>query len=136
MLISTYLVEAIEMEHHPIVSREEWVARNASSKDKKRGKMRKLTLHGWGILMLSLASFCNLAAQEVVAHIRGTVTDPSGAGVPGAVVKATNTQTQVSTTVMTKEDGSYEFLSLAPGKYEVRVTKTGFRTSTAQNIPL
>ncbi len=58
--------------------------------------MRKLTLLGWGILTLSLASFWNLPAQEVVAHIRGTVTDPSGADVPGAEVKATNAQTQVS----------------------------------------
>jgi len=39
--------------------------------------MRQLTLLGWGILMLSLASFWNLPAQEVVAHIRSTVTDPS-----------------------------------------------------------
>jgi len=98
--------------------------------------MRQLTLLGWGILMLSLASFWNLPAQEVVAHIRGTVTDPSGAAVPGAEVKATNTQTRVSATVTTKDDGSYEFLSLAPGKYEVIVTKNGFRTSTAHNIIL
>ena len=41
--------------------------------------MRKLMLIGWGVLLLSLASFWNLRAQEVVAHIRGTVTDPSGA---------------------------------------------------------
>ncbi len=98
--------------------------------------MRKLTLIGWGVLMLSAASFWNLPAQEVVAHIRGTVTDPSGAGVPGAEVKATNLQTQVSSTVMSGDDGSFEFLSLAPGTYEVTVTKTGFRTFTARNIPL
>jgi Carboxypeptidase regulatory-like domain len=98
--------------------------------------MRKLTLLSWGILMLSLASFWNLPAQEVVAHIRGTVTDPSGAGVPGAEVRAINTQTRVSATVTTKDDGGYEFLSLAPGKYEVIVTKDGFRTSTAHNIVL
>jgi len=97
--------------------------------------MRKLMLLGWGIV-LSLASFWNLPAQEVVAHIRGNVTDPSGAGVPGADVMATNTQTHVSATVTTKGDGGYEFLSLAPGQYEVSVTKNGFRTSTAHNIIL
>src|ERR1700733_1483653 len=98
--------------------------------------MRKLTLISWGVLMLSMALFWNLPAQEVVAHIRGTVTDPSDAGVPGAEVKATNTQTKVSSTITTKDDGSYEFLSLAPGSYEVTVTKAGFRTSTANNIPI
>src|SRR5271170_4431134 len=102
----------------------------------RRSKMRKLTLLGWGIVMLSLASLWNLPAQEVVAHIRGTITDPSGAGVPGAEVKATNTQTHVSATVPTKDDGTYEFLSLTPGNYDVTVTKTGFRTSTAHNITL
>ncbi len=98
--------------------------------------MRKLTLLGWGILMLSPASLWNLPAQEVVAHIRGTVTDPSGADVPGAEVRATNTQTRVSVTVATNDVGSYEFLSLAPGQYEVVVTKNGFRTSTAHDITI
>ncbi len=87
-------------------------------------------------MMLVLALAWNLPAQEVVAHIRGTITDPSGAGVPGAEVKATNTLTQVSTTVPSKDDGSYEFLSLPPGTYDVTVSKNGFRTSTAHNITL
>ena len=98
--------------------------------------MRKLTLIGWGALVLSMAAFWNLPAQEVVAHIRGTITDPSGAGVPSAEVKATNTQTNVSTTIMSQDDGSYEFLSLPPGTYDVTVTKAGFRTSTSRNITL
>src|ERR1700677_1775885 len=103
---------------------------------KGKGKMRRLTLLGWGILMLSLASFWNLPAQEVVAHIRGVVTDPSGAGVPGAEVRATNKQTQVSSTVISNDDGSFEFLSLQPGTYDVTVDKTGFRAFTTSNIPL
>lgn len=65
--------------------------------------MRQLTLVGWGILTLSLASFWTLPAQEVVAHVRGTVTDPSRVGVPGAEVKGASTQTQVSATVTTKD---------------------------------
>jgi len=86
--------------------------------------------------MLSMASIWNLPAQEVVAHIRGTVADPSGAGVPGAEVKATNTATGVSTTVPTTDDGSFEFLSLPPGTYDVTVSKSGFRTFIAQHITL
>lgn len=86
--------------------------------------------------MLALTLSCSLQAQEVVAHIRGTVTDPSGAGVPGAEVKASNAQTHVTATVPSKDDGSFEFLSLPPGTYDVTVSKGGFRTSTAHNITL
>ena len=86
--------------------------------------------------MLSMVTFWNLQAQEVVAHIRGTVTDPSGAGVPGATITATNTQTKVAFTVPSKDDGTYEFLSLPPGTYDVTVTKTGFRTASTHNITL
>ncbi len=98
--------------------------------------MRKLTLIFWGALLLAMALSWNLAAQETVAHIRGMVADPSGAGVPGAEVKATNLQTKVSATVPSKDDGTFEFLSLPPGTYDVTVTKTGFRTFTAHNISL
>ena len=83
-------------------------------------------------LLLALTMSWSLQAQEVVAHIRGKVTDPSGAGVPAAEVKATNLQTQVATTVTTQDDGSYEFLSLSPGNYNVTVTKAGFRTHREQ----
>src|SRR5208337_248080 len=72
----------------------------------RKGKMRKLTLILGAALLLALALSWSLQAQELVAHIRGTITDPSGAGVPGAEVKATNTQTQVSATVPSKDDGS------------------------------
>jgi hypothetical protein len=102
----------------------------------RKGKMRKLTLILGAALMLALALSWSLQAQELVAHIRGTVTDPSGAGVPAAEVKATNIQTKVSATVPTKDDGGFEFLSLQPGNYDVTVTKAGFRTSTAHNILL
>jgi len=102
----------------------------------RKGRMRKLTVILGGALLLALTMAYSLQAQELVAHIRGAVTDPSGAGVPGAEVKATNTQTQVSTTVMTQDDGSYQFLSLPPGTYDVTVTKSGFRAFTASNITL
>src|ERR1700734_3499502 len=82
--------------------------RTGAQHSNRKEQMRKFTFIGWVVFMLSLAAFWNLPAQEVVAHIRGTVTDPSGAGVPDAEVKATNTQTRVSNTVPSQGDGSYE----------------------------
>jgi hypothetical protein len=76
------------------------------------------------------------SAQELTASIRGTVTDPSGAAVPGAEVKATNQATRVVSTVPTEIDGSFRFLHLPVGTYDVNVSKTGFQTSATRNVLL
>lgn len=98
---------------------------------------------GWGLLAASsllftfTANLTNVArAQELVAHIRGVVTDPTGARVPDAQIKATNTATNISTTTRSAADGSYEFPSLPIGTYDVTVSKTGFKSFTSQHIAL
>src|SRR5229473_7261659 len=98
--------------------------------------MHRFTILLWGLAVFSIASPWHLQADDLVAHIHGTITDPSGAAVPGAQIKATNTETKVSTVVPTKEDGSFQFLSLPVGTYDVIVTKTGFRAFTALHVPL
>jgi hypothetical protein len=62
--------------------------------------MRKLTLFGWGIVVLSLASFWNLPAQEVVAHIRGTVGEVTQS------VQVEVSTTQLGTIVNAKQTGA------------------------------
>jgi hypothetical protein len=90
-----------------------------------------------GVLVLSLLiSSLTLRADELVAHIRGVVTDPTSARVPGAEVVATNTDTKISTTVTTSGDGTFEFLSLAVGHYDVKVSKAGFKTFASRHITL
>lgn len=98
--------------------------------------MRKWTAVLWTILALWVMSSASARAQEVYARIRGTVTDASGGGVPGAEVKAANTQTGVATTVTTETDGTFQFLQLPVGHYDVTISKPGFRTFTASNILL
>jgi hypothetical protein len=56
--------------------------------------------------------------------------------VPGAEAKATNAQTGLSTTIPTAGDGTFEFLQLPVGNYDVTVSKAGFRTFTANHIVL
>ena len=66
-------------------------------------------------------------AQQATGRIIGNVTDPSGAGVPGVQVKATNVATRVSQETKTDREGFFEILSLPIGTYDVRVMATGFR---------
>src|SRR5579863_8802194 len=90
-----------------------------------------------GILLLSLtAPLSLLFADELGARIRGTITDPSGAGVPDAQVTATNNATRVAVTVPSATDGTFQFLTLPVGDYNLTVTKAGFRNFTARNIQL
>ena len=96
--------------------------------------MRKLTL--LGILAFCSILLSSVQAQEITARIHGTVTDASGGGVPGADVKATNTLTQVSYTATTEADGTYRFLALPVGTYDVSISKNGFRTYTVRGILL
>ena len=67
--------------------------------------------------------------QEVTASIVGTVTDPSGAPIKGANVKATDTERGTVWTADTNDTGSYNFQRLPIGTYSVKVTAPGFQTS-------
>ena len=73
-------------------------------------------------------------AQAVFGSIIGTVTDNSGAVVPGAkiTIKDVNRGTVLSTT--TNDSGNYTQTQLSPGTYTVSVEKPGFRTFTQQNV--
>jgi hypothetical protein len=59
-------------------------------------------------------------------NIAGTVTDPSGAAVPGATVVVTNTDTGVSRTLTANGDGLYTANFLVPGHYEVIASASSF----------
>jgi hypothetical protein len=75
-------------------------------------------------LILSLGVVAN--AQTFRGSINGTVTDPSGAAVPNAQVKATETGTGIDHTTVTTNDGTFAFQDLALGLYKVTVNATGF----------
>ncbi len=69
-------------------------------------------------------------------EIRGTVTDPSGAVVPGATVTFTGTDTGVTTRVVANDAGVYEAPSLEPSAYTIRFTKEGFKELVRRGIVL
>jgi hypothetical protein len=91
-----------------------------------------------GFLLLSLMLFLAPAifAQQGRGTILGTVTDASGAVVPGATITITNTATNVATTAVTNEDGNYVTPNLQVGAYTVAVTKDGFKKALRSGVTL
>ncbi len=72
--------------------------------------------------------------QQTLGAITGTVTDPSGAVVSEATVKAVNLATNLQVAARTKTNGAYEIPDLPAGTYRVTVTKDGFKTETHTEI--
>ena len=66
-------------------------------------------------------------AQSTYGSISGTVTDPSGAALPGANVTLTNTGTAEKRSQVSGDDGHFTFVNLFQGEYRVDVEKQGFK---------
>src|SRR5947209_5425546 len=84
-------------------------------------------------LCLLLLPVALLAQVETSTSIRGLVTDPTGAAVPGASVSVRNTETNEERTSSTDATGYYAFPSLIPGTYNVAVQHPGFRRGVVTN---
>jgi hypothetical protein len=97
---------------------------------------------GFVVFLLALALLCVFSsvppahADNLYASIRGTVTDPSGAVVPGAKMTATNIATGLSYNTTSDKDGLFAFLQLPIGDYSVRGEKSGFKAFTEAHIHL
>src|SRR4030088_1131614 len=97
-------------------------------------------------LALSFACAAMLFAQDFRATLSGTVTDPTGAAVPGATVKAVKASTNETKETITNSQGIYNIPFLDPGDYAVTVTAQGFselkrtgislRVADKKNLPL
>ena len=96
--------------------------------------MRQRHFRAWLLLLWGTAvcAFFSPAAraQVATASINGTVSDASGAVVPGAVVVLHNVLTNVEQAASTNAAGNYAFVEVSPGRYTLRVSKEGFATAT------
>ena len=68
-----------------------------------------------------------LSQNTNTGEIRGTVTDPSGAVVPGVNVTLTNIDTGVNADFKTNDAGIYDTVSTPPGNYNITFSKEGFK---------
>jgi outer membrane receptor protein involved in Fe transport len=85
------------------------------------------------LLAMSVASV-PLAAQTTSGNLVGTVSDPSGAGVPNATVQATNVDTNVSISSSTNDRGEYHIGNLLVGRYNLTATASGFAPARLADI--
>lgn len=76
----------------------------------------------------------NARAQMLYGTLTGTVSDPSGAALPGAQVTALETQTGVSQKAVTNGQGIYRFAAILPGTYTVTTSANGFQTQSTSNV--
>src|SRR5262245_3098935 len=87
-------------------------------------------------LFMCFVSFRHAVAQTSNATLGGTVSDASGAFIPGVMRRATNTATGIVTTVLSNEAGAYQFASLQTGTYGVNAELPGFQTQKYENVVL
>ena len=80
------------------------------------------------ILLVSLLWTSAASAQVATGTISGTVTDNTGAVLPGVSVVVQNQDTGISRTVLTNETGHYSAPTLGVGQYRLTVSLDGFQT--------
>jgi hypothetical protein len=88
------------------------------------------------LIFIALINTGPASGQTVYGSIVGSVTDRSGAVVPDAAVKATQTETNETRTVATNGAGVYTLSTLPTGTYIVSISKSGFATFEAREIDL
>jgi len=71
-------------------------------------------------------------AQSDLSSLSGLVLDPTNAVVPGASVRLTNMATTTSRETLTNDVGRYSLTLLPPGRYELRIEMSGFKTFRAE----
>ena len=90
----------------------------------------------YAALLLTVFLSMPALAQEITGTITGTVTDQSGAAIPGLTVTVRNMGTNATQSVVTDENGAYVATLLPPGRYEVSLELAGFKRFVRSGIDL
>jgi hypothetical protein len=96
--------------------------------------LRKSLLLFFGVWLLSALTVL-LPGQSITSgDVDGTVTDPTGAIVPGATVTLTNVSTNAAQKATTSSAGNFRFAFILPGTYKLDVSASGFQTQEHPGI--
>ncbi len=96
----------------------------------------KQFVHACAVVLTMVLTAGTLLAQTTFSTIRGTVTDQTGAVVPGVEVNVTEVTTNLSRTVQSSAEGNFEVPNLKVGTYRLTGELSGFKTFVADNITL
>jgi hypothetical protein len=90
------------------------------------------------IVSAALATVFSVAAwaQTQLATVSGTITDPSGAVVPGVSITIVSQGTGLKRSAVTDTAGEYRFAGLPTGDYSLRIQKTGFQSQIREGVEL
>ena len=90
------------------------------------------------MLSAMLAALFSVGAwsQTQLATVSGTITDPSGAVVPGVSVTIVSQGTGLKRSALTDTAGEYRFAGLPTGNYSLRIEKTGFQSQLREGVEL
>ncbi len=86
--------------------------------------------------LLTCAAICKLGAQNPTATLVGTVTDPTGLVVVEAKLEIRNSATNEVRKLQSNHKGEFTVPNLAPGFYDVTISKDGFRSLRQTNLEL
>ena len=88
------------------------------------------------VFLIFFLSLSTASAQVAAGTIQGSVTDASGAVIPGAKIAVKNMATAIARDITSNADGVYSAPSLTPGQYVMTIAVTGFTTVTLSNVSL
>jgi hypothetical protein len=89
-----------------------------------------------GVLSILLLTILPCFGQTVGASLQGTVTDPSGAMIPGATIEIRNLETGIASSLVSDSSGHFREPVLQPGDYKLRVMAKGFQTAVRKGLHL
>src|ERR1044072_8995124 len=89
------------------------------------------------VILLSVWALCSgLASAQSTSTITGTVTDPSGALVPGAEIVCANDATRLTLRTLTKSSGLFRLAEVPVGSYQLTLSHAGFSKLVLNGLEL
>lgn len=90
----------------------------------------------WFLILVLFGGVPSSLLGQAFGSISGTVADSTGALIPAATIKATQTQTGATTVVTTNSPGAYVFPSLPPAQYSISAAASGFQSYLQNGVIL